>query len=309
MIDIPPYFGEVLSLLAAVIWASAVIMFKKSGESVNPLALNMFKNLLAFLLVLPTLALFGIAIPRGLAASDWMLLLLSGALGIGLADTMFFKSLNLLGAGLTSIVDCLYSPFMILMSMLWLGERLTYVQAIGALLIISAVLTVANREGRGGLPIGQLLAGIGWAVGGLFLMALGLVMIKPILETTPLLWAMEIRLAGGIVILTLVIALFPSRGRIIRSLTRSHAWGYTIGGSLLGGYLAMVTWLGGMKFTQASVAAALNQTSNIFIFVFAVIFLHGVINLRRIIGIILAVAGVFLVLLGSHLSFELHVSP
>jgi drug/metabolite transporter (DMT)-like permease len=66
----------------------------------------------------------------------------------------------------------------------------------------------------------------------------------------------------------------------------------------LGAYLAMVLWLGGFKYTQASNASALNQTSNIFVFIFAAIFLGEKINLQRAIGILVGVAGAFLVTFG-----------
>ena len=119
-----PYLGETFALLAALVWAFAVILFKKSGETVHPLALNLFKNALAAGLFLPTMAIFGETLARQAPASDYLLLLLSGALGIGIGDAMFFKSLNCIGAGLWSIVSCLYSPFIISLSMIWLGERL-----------------------------------------------------------------------------------------------------------------------------------------------------------------------------------------
>ena len=60
----------------------------------------------------------------------------------------------------------------------------------------------------------------------------------------------------------------------------------------------MMLWLAGMKYTLASTSAALNQTSNIFIFIFAAIFLKEKINLQRVIAILLGVSGVFLVSFG-----------
>jgi drug/metabolite transporter (DMT)-like permease len=73
---------------------------------------------------------------------------------------------------------------------------------------------------------------------------------------------------------------------------------YLISSSFLGAYLAMILWLAGMKFTMASIAAALNQTSNIFIFIFAAIFLKEPITPRRTAGIVLGVAGAFMVTFG-----------
>jgi drug/metabolite transporter (DMT)-like permease len=113
--------GEALALLCAIAWAVAVILFKKSGETVHPVGLNFFKNLLAIVFLAPTIYVFGGTILHPAPASCYIVLLLSGALGIGIADTLFFKSLNALGAGLSAIVVCMYSPFIIALSFLYLG--------------------------------------------------------------------------------------------------------------------------------------------------------------------------------------------
>ncbi|UCG93245.1 MAG: DMT family transporter [candidate division WOR-3 bacterium] len=293
-----PYLGEGLSLLSAVLWAVAVILFRKSGEKVHPLALNMFKNTLAFVLLLPTMWLFGETLIRPVPSSAYILLLLSGVIGIGLGDTLFFTSLNLLGAGLTGIVICLYSPFIIMLSVLWLGESLALLQVIGAFLIISAVLiaTIEKRDER--ISNSRLLLGILSGVFSSACMAVGIVMIKPLLERSPLLWLTEVRLVGGSVALVLILLLHPRRRRIVNSLISRQSWQYTISGSFFGAYVAMIVWLAGMKYTLASIASALNQTSTIFIFILAGIFLKEPFNVRRTIGIILAVMGVFLVFFG-----------
>ena len=67
----------------------------------------------------------------------------------------------------------------------------------------------------------------------------------------------------------------------------------------MGAYVAMIFWLGGMKYTQASTAASLNQTSSIFIFIFAYFILKEKMSLKKIIGVVLAVAGALLVTFSS----------
>ena len=69
-------------------------------------------------------------------------------------------------------------------------------------------------------------------------------------------------------------------------------------GSFAGGYLAMVFWLAGMKFTFASIAAALNQTSNIFVFIFAALLLKEKVTAVRVAAIVLGVGGALLVTFG-----------
>lgn len=292
------HLGEIFAFSTAIVWAFAVILFKKSGETVHPLALNLFKNLLAMILLLPTMWLWGETIFLQVSSRDYLILIISGALGIGIADTMFFKSLNLLGAGMTAIVDCLYSPFIIVMSMLFLRESLTPVQFIGVSIIISAVLTVSNTKGRGGLSRHNLVWGIFWGVLAMASMAVGVVLFKPLLDRLPLLWVTEVRLFGGTLMVGLILLFSPSRRTIVSSINSVRSWYYTISGSLIGAYLAMILWLAGMKLTQASIAAALNQTSNIFIFIFAAILLKEEINFQRVLAIILAVLGAFMVTFG-----------
>ncbi len=290
-----PYMGEMLALLTAVVWAFAVILFKKSGESVHPVALNLFKNSLAVILFIPTIFIFGETLFYDAPVGDYALLLISGALGIGIADTLFFKSLNILGAGLSAIVDCLYSMFIILLSFIFLAESMGFFQIFGALLIISAVLTAANKKGSAHLTRKELMTGIMWGALAMFTTAVGLVMIKQLLDRSPLFWVVEIRLVGGMLVLILALLFRSDRMPVLKTLKGNGGWKYTVSSSFVGAYLAMIFWLAGMKYTQASVAAALNQTTTVFIFIFAALLLKEPINKIRIIGIILAMAGSVLV--------------
>jgi len=296
--DLEKHLGEILALATAVTWAFAVILFKKSGEHTHPLGLNLFKNLLAVVLLVPTIWVAGETLFYPAPAEHYLLLLLSGALGIGLADTLFFKSLNVLGAGLSAIVDCLYSPFIISLSMLWLGENLSLWQIVGSLMIVSAVLTAAKERNQ--RPAEKRMIGFGFLWGALAMatMAVGIVMAKPILDEAPLFWVTEVRLVGGVIVILLALRFHRRRKEIVQSLVGAGHRFYTISGSLMGGYVSMILWLAGMKYTQASTAAALNQTSNLFIFIFAAMFLKEPITRLRTLGIILGVSGAILVTFG-----------
>ena len=291
-------YGEILALTTAAIWAIAVILFKKSGETVGPLGLNLFKNTFALLLIPPTMLAFGQALFRPAPLNDYVLLMLSGVLGIGISDTLFFKSLNLLGAARSAIVDCLYSPVIIVLSVFWLGERLTLAQATGALIIVSAVFTIGREKGLVQITRRQLIAGILLGITSMVAMGIGIVMIKPLLERSPVLWAIEIRLVGAAVSLFVILAFYPKRREVVRSIMDARGWKYTIPGAFLGTYIALMFWIGGMKYAPASIASALNQTSNIFIFVLAAIFLKESMTRYKVIGMVLAVIGVFLVMGG-----------
>jgi len=296
--EIAPHAGQAIALLCAVTWAVAVILFKKSGESVHPIGLNLFKDVLAAALFLPTLWLVNESLLRDVPGGEYGLLLVSGALGIGVADTLFFMSLNAVGAGLISIIGCLYSPFIIALSMIWLDENLSWWQLIGASAIVAAVL-IATRKNRS-YPLDRkvLAKGLTFGVLAQAANACGIVMIKPLLDRSPLIWVTEVRLIGGVAVLLIVVLLHRSRRAILNSVRTRSSRVYTLVGSFVGGYLAMVTWLAGMKYTMASVAAALNQTSSIMTFILAAIFLKEPVTKYRVIGIVLAVVGVMMVTMG-----------
>ena len=110
------YLGEIFAMLNAVLWACVVILFKISGNTISPTSLNLFKIVLGLVGTLITLLVMGIPLAPHFSWEIYVLMAVSGILGIGIADTLFFQSLNLLGASRSAIVDCLYSPFIILFS-------------------------------------------------------------------------------------------------------------------------------------------------------------------------------------------------
>ncbi len=293
-----PYLGQTLALLCAVFWAIAVIFFKKSGETVHPIGLNLFKNLLAMILIIPTMMVFRETFFRPIPFSEYAIFLISGILGMAIGDTLFFMSLNRIGAGLTAIVGYMYSPSIILFSVLFLKESLNLLQIVGVILILSALLSTTQIKLPKNLSRKGLLIGLLWGTLASIATAIGIVLIKPMLGKTPLLWATEIRLLAGFISLSIITLFLPSRKRIITSIFTTKGFGYTIGGSFFGAYLALIVWIGGMKYTQASVAAPLNQISNIIVFILAAMILKEPITFRRILAVIIAFGGAILVFLG-----------
>ena len=107
---------------------------------------------------------------------DQWYLLLSGFIGICIADFLYFAALNRLGAGLNSILACLYSPLVILFSFLLLGERLNGAQAIGALVIIAGTFLASSTGMKSDRPeeLGQgLILGIASMITMAMIMARG----------------------------------------------------------------------------------------------------------------------------------------
>lgn len=114
--------GELMALAAALIWSLSVVFFKRVDD-LPPTAVNLFKNSVAIVLLMLTLALMGAPLlDLRRSASDWLVLAASGVVGIAVADSLFFSALARMGAGSLAVVECAYSPFVVLTAVLALGE-------------------------------------------------------------------------------------------------------------------------------------------------------------------------------------------
>jgi drug/metabolite transporter (DMT)-like permease len=289
--------GEALSLASALVWAFGVILYRRLGRTLSPTALNFLKNLLVLGMMLPTVLIWhGLGLPP-MDAATIAVCLLSGVLGIAVADTLYFRALNTLGAGRTGIIGNFYSPFVILLSYVFLAERLSLLQVAGFALVSIGVLLVSQRDRGEGLPDPTQLKGVLTGMLAVFLMAAAIVMVKRILEAHELLWVVLLRLVGGLLGMLLIFAL-RRRWPEFRRAGAAIQWGWLLLAAFLGQYLSMILWLGGYKYTQASVAAILNETASVFIVILAWLILGEAMSRRKFGGVALSMAGVGCMLAG-----------
>ncbi|GJM09011.1 MAG: hypothetical protein DHS20C11_12870 [Lysobacteraceae bacterium] len=289
--------GETLALGSAILWAAAVINFKRSGETMSPFSLNLVKNLIATTLMLPTALLIdGLNFPV-LSADQWLLLIASGVVGIGVADQMYFMALNRIGASRTGIAASLFSPSVVMLSVVFLGESLTAWQLSGLVSVVGGIMLISYRSNAREIEsASQLRSGILIAGGAVFLMALCIVAIKHIIESQPFMWVVETRLAAGVLGMLLVAALRGRLKQVQAELRAPHHWRRIVIASVFGTYLAMMAFMGGYRYTDASVASVLNETAAMFIMLFAWMFLGETLSPRKISGVCLTFFGVVLML-------------
>ena len=289
--------GEFFSVACGVCWALAVVLFRRSGESLPAFELNLFKNVLAATLMVPTILIFhGPALP-GYSGSEWLIVVVSGLLGIAVADTWYLRALNLLGASRTGVIGMLFSPFVIALSMLFLGEQLKPLQYAAFILVLAGVLLVTWHRNRQEVSTRALRQGAIFAAGSVLLMAIGIVMVKPILETHEFLWTVGVRLLAGALGMLIFVSMARGWRQLLLHYRSPQPWSTIVAASLLGSYISMIFWLAGYKLTQASIASVLNETAVIFIVIFAWLMLGEPLNRKKVLGVALAFAGVALIVL------------
>ncbi len=290
--------GEFYSLACALVWAVAVVLFRKSGESISPFALNLFKNALASVLLGITIMLVSPAVPAFTPLS-LATIVISGLLGICLGDSYYLRALNAIGASRMAVAQTLYSPFVIVLSAIFLRERLHGLQWLGAACVLGGIVLVTwtRDAAMSAVDARRLRSGAAIGVFSVLLMAIGIVLAKPMLALHAFLWVVWLRVVAGVVGLLAVVAIRRNAAALVAEYRAVRHWPQIIAGSVAGTYLSMMLWLAGYKYTSASIAAVLNETAALFIVLLAVLFLHERVGRRQIVGIALAMLGVSLMVL------------
>ncbi|MDY0297953.1 MAG: DMT family transporter [Acidobacteriota bacterium] len=289
--------GKATALASALSWGIAVILFSHAGKQMRPVALNLFKTAVTTLFILAAMVIMGVAfVPADLHLADWGVVALTGFLGITVADSLFFVCLNLLGAGMAAIVDCLYSPMVLLFSWWVLNDAPGVTKITGAVLVVAAVLMASVKTGVPGPDWRRLAGGILAGASAMALMALSIVLMKPVLERADFLWVTELRLVTALFFLVIQVMLHRRRSLIMAEVRDIQRWRHAFPGALMGNVIAMTMWVAAFKYTDVASAAILNQTSTIFIVILAAVFLNERFTMRRLFASLLAFGGSILVL-------------
>ncbi len=290
------HIGEIYALLNAVTWGAAVILFRRCGDFTSPLALNLFKNCVALLLFVVTILVFNIKFFPNVTYLDYTLLFLSGIFGLAISDTLLFKSLNTIGASNWAIIDCLYSPLLIVLGYLMLQEKLSIWDLVGGALVISSTLMVSRAQVQRFSSVKVAVISIIVAVLAVFTNAFSLVLAKPVLVKTSLIWATTVRLFAGLIPLVVLALVSRRHWCLWSSFKPKRDWQLLIPATIMGNYVALVLWIGGMKYAHVGVAGILNKLSTVTIIVLSVIFLKERLTLVRATAALLGIVGAVLVI-------------
>ena len=82
----------------------------------------------------------------------------------------------------------------------------------------------------------------------MFLMAIGLVVVKPVLEHANAWWVTTMRLVAGVAFLTIHGAMPKHRAAVLAILKPGPAWRIAVPAGIIGCYLAMITWITAQLF-------------------------------------------------------------
>ncbi|MEL6489427.1 MAG: DMT family transporter [Cyanobacteria bacterium J06621_3] len=316
------FVGEGAALLAAFLWAAATLMFGRLGKSISPLVLNIVKGLFAIAMMIVTLAFTSLlssgsaAMPALPTQAVW-LLIVSGAVGIGLGDTAYFSAINTLGARRALLLETLAPPMAAVMAWVFLSEQLAFGAIAGITITLTGVAWVIS-ERVPGIAYQSTGAGVRVALLATFCQASGAVLSRAALAETTVspLWSSFIRLFAGLVCMGVTALVKPNyvesaSDREVRRHKEPTQWRAALlrlrspklllaiaTASFFATYLGIWLQQIALKYAVTGVAQALLATSPLFVLPMAVL-LGDRINWRATVGALIALSGVWILLLGG----------
>ncbi|WP_105168379.1 DMT family transporter [Pseudoalteromonas sp. T1lg23B] len=200
--------GEVAAILAAGVWASSTILYKRFSHHLSPLELNLCKGLIAGLMMLVAiLVLRDGLLPQQI--TSWYWLIASGIFGIAIGDSAYFAALRNIGAARTLIIESFAPAIAGLLNIFMLGVHLSLQAWMGIVITTLGVLiAVKPRQLLPAVEKQLYYKGLAFALLAALCQAAGMVMSKGAMqeEGVSSLWAALIRLLSGTLAVAVVVA-------------------------------------------------------------------------------------------------------
>jgi drug/metabolite transporter (DMT)-like permease len=286
--------GDWYAITCGLVWSFAVILMRIAGFTIPPLALTFFKSLIAVLGFIAVLLYQGGPCVPDYSAKTWIELVLSAIFGIAIADTLFAAALNRLGASLQALADCIYAPSIALVGFLMFGEGLSAPELIGGALVISGVFVglVKTKEIADSK---DLFYGVAFAAGAHVIMAVGILVVRDVIQEGNLVWVAGFRFSVATVALAFFLLIRKDWNSLTLGFRRVNLWKFTVPMAILGPFLATLLWIAGFKHETPGRVAIYNQLSTVFVILWAWLILKEPMTRKKLAGVALAIAGAVLV--------------
>ncbi|MEO0475420.1 MAG: DMT family transporter [Planctomycetota bacterium] len=163
-------WGLIAATTAAMFWSISVVLYRRVGRVMPPVMLNMSKGLIAVVILSFVLAVDWLAFGNRPWTTSWGavgLMALSGVVGIGLGDTLFFAGLNRMGARRLLLLFTINPVITVLIAWALMSEPLSFLQVIGIALTCGGVAWVIaernTKQADGHVDLLGVLYGVGAA--------------------------------------------------------------------------------------------------------------------------------------------------
>ncbi len=296
-------FGYLAALCSAFLWSIAVVTFKSVSKDLSPFLINSVKNSIAFILFILVFNFLGLPFwYDGFILNDYLIIIVSGILGMGIGDSLFIYALSRIKANQAAIIDTMAPVINYFLSFIILGTILNLSQTIGSLIVIIAILfiTYENKLDKNQENVDKI--GITLQLIATVTSCYGIVLLKPVLNKVGdsiqlQIWITVFRLLPGMLIAWIIFFSQKNSMLLLLKIKNRDILKKMFLGSFLGTFMALSFWIiGYANIPEPPIASIIGQTAVIFITVFSSFFLKEKITVIKSISILVAILGVVIVI-------------
>ncbi len=300
------HLGEFAALLTACFWTVTSLVFEAAGKRIGSLTVNIIRLYLAFIYYCVFLFFTrGLFFPTDATPEAWFWLSLSGLVGFVIGDQLLFQAFVVVGARISMLIMAIVPPLTALIGWIMLGETLRLLSILGMLMTISGIILVVlkrespqlNGNGRNKFKFNYPLTGILLALGGAAGQATGLVLSKFGMKDYNPFAASQIRVLAGLIGFTILFFVLGKWKDVAKGLKNKRGMMFTGIGSVFGPFLGVAFSLTAIQYTNTGVVATIMSIVPVLIIPPAIFIFKEKVNLKEIIGAVLAVGGVALLFL------------
>lgn len=288
------WIGIIAALGSAASWALATVVFDRLGKVIPAAGMTFFKGLFSLVLMLILILCTGGF--DALSLRDFFFLALSGIIGISIGDTLFFRSLQDLGAKVQVLYFMLGQIVTMFLSFLLLGEVLSIEEYVGAMILLCGIIivTIGKQEDH---P--NKARGIIGGFASILCFSISSVMVKVSIADvgvpTATFWRMFFSTVSvmfiGFTSKRFVTWYTPLKQTKTLLLFLLNVVVITYGGFLL----SMLA----IKHITVSLASVLSATEPVFVLILAFLINHERASKRELIGAAVTIAGLLIILLNE----------
>ena len=284
-------YGILMALTSAISWAISVVLYKKLGKNLKPIALNSINAVLSFLGLL--LIVFITKSNISISGSNLSFIAMSGVLGIVIGDSLFYASLNHLSPIMLSVISITGPLFSGIFGLLFFDEIPTNLTIIGMLIILAGTSIILYFQ-RDRQKYKTSIIGVIYALMAMCLTSYSMVLVKPVLTTSsPLVVAMYRMLFSSIALICYAVVskkIFVWLG-IINRYKISLKLIIVSAISTIGGFWCSLT---AIKNCELVVTSSILSLEPFFIMLIMILLYKYVPKIRDFISIIMIIAGIIL---------------
>lgn len=278
--------GEALALSTALIWAVSTVLSAEALKKVEPILANAVKTFFSTLAMLPIAFAVGELnnLPQ-VNLQALLLVVLAAIIGMGIGDTLLFKSIVLIGVSRAYTIAYTSPLFTMVIAVLFLGEPFHLRCLVGTILIVLSIVMVSMESNKSSGRINFL--GVLTAVATAFTWAIGTALVTLGLKDISVILANSLRfpvLSFFLFLISRPRKKWNLEKRDLAVLSASGILGMVVGG---------ITFLSSIQFIGASRASSLGASAPIWVSIISSIALKEKVTPRLFLSSITVVIGIY----------------